>query len=302
MTKYFATVALILTVQFCVAQKVKNATVDDCRQEPWRQALTHKTKSWKKKSKDLSLQLINDSIIDLPGKKVILNKDGFPKQVQSYFSKEMNAYSTSPVNLLFESIHFHFTKKSNGKNVDLRSKGVQFIQRSEKGLVWTCRSISDSLQMDVTGSAKPDGTMQFIVAVTALADIDFKDVVLHIPYQKNVTTYMQGLGVKGGARPELVEWNWKMQNDHAACAWVGNVNAGLQFSLESGQQTHSTKSEDSGITDNWINDNQGGITVGVKGSSMLANIYSGPVGMKKDDIYYYNFDLLVTPLHLCTEW
>ena len=48
----------------------------------------------------------------------------------------------------------------------------------------------------------------------------------------------------------------------------------------------------------WANGGKGGISIAHKGSSILANNYSGKAGLsKKGEILYYNFTLLITPFH-----
>ena len=275
--------------------------------EPWKQTRLQWLNSTLAQDNDViapytPLELVGDTAVNLLGRKIIINKDGFPKQIQTFFTEEMTGFSKEPNSLLYEGIHFHFTRQSNGKNIDLKSSGVSFTERKPGTLKWQATNTSDSLQMDVSASLEFDGFLSYTVKVTALQDMDFKDIVMHIPFQKNMTTYMMGLGQKGGYRPELVDWKWDVANKNQDGAWIGNVNAGLQFSLRDEKyvrplNTNFYLQKPLQLPTSWGNDNKGGIQVGIKGSSMLVNAYNGPRSLKKGEVLYYNFNLLITPFH-----
>ncbi len=59
-----------------------------------------------------------------------------------------------------------------------------------------------------------------------------------------------------------------------------STHTGLQYSLAGAS---------------WNNGGKGGTSIGIKGKSMLVNNYSGACEIKKGDILYYNFNLLITP-------
>jgi hypothetical protein len=250
----------------------------------------------------IALRITGDTAIDLLGRRITISKDGFPKQVQTFFTKEMTGYQTTPNNLLYEAIHFHFTRQSDGKDIKLVNGPIQFTERSAGTVQWQCSSKTDSLQMDVNASLEFDGFMRYTVKVTALNDIDFKDIVMHIPFQKDKADYLMGLGQKGGLRPEKINWKWEVATKNQDGAWIGAVNAGLQYSLRDEKyirplNTNFYLQKPLLLPSSWGNEGKGGIDIGIKGSSMLANNYSGPRSMKKGDTLYYNFTLLITPFH-----
>jgi hypothetical protein len=113
---------------------------------------------------------INGNTVSLLGRKVEVNKDGFPKQIQTYFTPEMTEYAAAPNNLLTEGIHFHFIDAA-GKKINLKSQGVQFTKKEAGTVQWTAVSANDSLQMDVTASLEFDGFMAYTVKVKALQDV-----------------------------------------------------------------------------------------------------------------------------------
>lgn len=245
---------------------------------------------------------VQGTTISLLGRKVELDKNGFPKQIQTFFSPEMTDYTNTPNNLLAENIHFHFVRKSDGKNIKLNDGGIEFTRKQAGTVQWKSTSANDSLQMDITGRLEFDGFMFYTVKVTALKDIDLKDVTMHIPFNKTAATYLMGLGQKGGERPEKFEWKWDVANKNQDGAWLGNVNAGLQYSLRDEKyirplNTNFYLQKPLLLPTSWGNGNKGGVTIGIKGSSMLVNNYTGEREMKKGEIQYYNFTLLITPFH-----
>ncbi len=244
---------------------------------------------------------LNEKTISLLGRKVELNEEGFPKQLQTFFTQEMTGYSEQPNNLLYEPIHFHFTKQ-DGKNLLLKSSGLNFLKQEPGTFEWQALNMNDTLTMQVHGALEFDGFFNFTVKVTALQDVSLKDITMHIPFQKNMAKYMMGLGLKGGERPDPVNWKWDVAAKNQDGAWIGNVNAGLQYSLRDGKyvrplNTNFYLQKPLLLPDSWGNGNKGGITVGIKGSSMLANNYTGERNLKKGDTLYFNFTLLLTPFH-----
>lgn len=245
--------------------------------------------------------LVKNNTVELLGRKVEVNSDGFPKQIQTFFTAGMTEYTDKPNNLLTEALHFHFIKP-DGKNIKLKSQGLQFTKQEPGTVQWTATSANDSLQMEVTASIEFDGFMAYTVKITALQNIDLKDITMHIPFKRDVAKYMMGLGQKGGYRPENFEWKWDVAHKNQDGAWIGNVNAGLQYSLRDEKymrplNTNFYLQKPLVLPSSWGNGDKGGIKVKDDGKAVLANNYSGERKLNKGDVLYYNFNLLITPFH-----
>jgi hypothetical protein len=111
-----------------------------------------------------------------------------------------------------------------------------------------------------------------------------------------------GLGQKGGIRPDSVGWKWEVATKNQDGAWIGAVNAGLQYSLRDENYTRPLNTnfylqKPLLLPSSWANEGKGGISVAQKGPSILANNYSGKRFIKKGQSLYYNFTLLITPFH-----
>ncbi|GGE53262.1 hypothetical protein EV200_102404 [Pedobacter psychrotolerans] len=245
---------------------------------------------------------VNGNVISLLGRKFEINADGFPKQIQTFFNSEMTAYTEKPNNILYEPIHFHFynTPKTQEK---FAASNFQITSKEAGTVKWTASNTSPNLQMDVEGALEFDGYVHYVVKVTALKDVNFSNVDFHIPFEKNSTKYLMGLGEKGGLRPDTVKWKWDVANKNQDAVWIGNVNAGLYYNLRDENyirplNTNFYLQKPLLLPKSWGNDNKGGIQINVKGSSMLADSFTGARSMKKGDVLYYNFNLLITPFHL----
>ncbi|MCX2432698.1 glycoside hydrolase domain-containing protein [Pedobacter sp. GR22-10] len=245
---------------------------------------------------------VDGNVISLLGRKFEINSDGFPKQIQTFFNTEMTGYTDKPNNLLYEPIHFHFynTPKTQEKFIT----GSFQITSKEAGTVkWKANNTSKNLAMDLEGTLEFDGYIHYVIKVTALNDVLFSNVDFHIPFDKSATKYLMGLGEKGGVRPDTVKWKWDVANKNQDAVWIGNVNAGLYYHLRDENyvrplNTNFYLQKPLVLPKSWGNDNKGGIQINIKGSSMLADSFTGARSMKKGDVLYYNFNLLITPFHL----
>lgn len=246
--------------------------------------------------------VMTDSVISLLGRKVGINKDGFPAQIQTFFTEEMTSTTDKPRNLVIEPLHFHFIGAATGKDLKWTSQGWKVTSRDNGKITWHAVNTTAGLQMDVDGSLEFDGHMEYVVKVTATEEVALKDVTFHIPFDTTVARYMMGLNQKGGLRPSIVDWKWDVAHKNQDGAWVGDVNAGLQFTLRDEHyvrplNTNFYLQKPLLLPASWGNDNKGGITLGLKGKSVLANAYTGARTMKKGEVLYYNFNLLITPFH-----
>ncbi len=245
---------------------------------------------------------ISGNSISLLGRKVILDDDGLPKQIQTFFTQEMTGYQSQPNNILKEAIQFHFIKKSDSKNIDLKNDGVKFTMRQPGTVQWESTNTSNDLKMEVEGSLEFDGFLAYTIKVTALNDIDLNNISMQIPFEKQEAKYMMGLGLKGEKRPENFAWKWDVAHKNQDGAWIGNVNAGLQYSLRDENYVRPLNTnfyllKPLLLPSSWGNGTSGGIDVAENGSAIIADNYTGERSMKKGDVLYFNFNLLITPFH-----
>lgn len=245
---------------------------------------------------------VNDNEVDLLGRKIILNPDGFPAQIQTFFTPEMTSIGTSANNLLTAPLAFHFIDNQGKESLKWKTGGLQFTKKEAGTVTWQSTSTSADMQMEVNASLEFDGFLSYTVKFTALRDVTFEDISFKMPMQESASKYLMGLGQKGGLRPDSLLWKWDVAHKNQDGAWIGNVNAGMQFSLRDEKysrplNTNFYLQKPLLLPSSWGNDNKGGIDIFKKGKGVLVNAYSGSRTMKKGDVLYYNFTLLITPFH-----
>jgi hypothetical protein len=217
---------------------------------------------------------VTDKTISIPGKQVILHTDGFPAMIQTSFK------------LITEPIHFHLPAAATHKDIKVKSNELKFTAKKPTKVSWTVINTSDSLNMEVAGSFNSKGELAYLVKFTALNNINLDDIRLHIPFTPEAAKYIKGLGQKAEARPEVVDWKWAAATKGANKVWVGDTNGGLQYELTDNQHKN--------IPASWSNSNKGGIHIEQKGKAILADNYSGDRHLKKGQVLYFNFTMLIT--------
>ncbi len=243
---------------------------------------------------------VSGNTIDLLGRKILLNNDGLPKQIQTFFTEEMTGYTKTPKNILQQS--FHFDAYSDTQKIEWISSGVQFTSEKEGTVKWQSTSTSPSLQMDVSASAEFDGFVSYSIKLIALKDVELSNTNLFIPYNTEAGKYIMGLNLKGESMPDNYNWKWDVATKNQDGAWIGDVNAGMQFSLRDEKYVRPLNTnfyllKPLVLPMSWGNENKGGISISKKNNIVLINNYSGAREMKQGDTLYYNFNLLITPFH-----
>lgn len=239
--------------------------------------------------------------IDLLGRAFQVAKTGFPGQIESFFTTRMTSIGDSGRNLLTEPVHFHFTK-TNGKQIAFTPGKLQFTQASEGTVAWTVDNQSAELDMLVNGSLEFDGFVNYTVRVAALQDVGLSNVSLHLPMVPAASKYIMGLGYEGQQTPATVDWKWQVATKNQDGAWLGDVNAGLQYSLRDEHyvrplNTNFYLQKPLLLPVSWGNEGKGGIKMGMKGAAYLVDNYTGARSLRKGDTLYFNFRLLITPFH-----
>lgn len=219
--------------------------------------------------------VVKEKSINLPGKQLDLNRDGLPAMIQTSF------------NLVTEPIHFHVVNGKNHKDIKWKSGAFNYTTQKPDKVSWAVKNTSDSLNMDVDGLIKADGKLTYTVKITALNDINLDNIRMHIPFTPEAAKFVKGLGQKEELRPNAIDWKWSADKTAEAKVWVGDVTGGLQFELTDNQHKQ--------IPASWANAGNGGIHIEQKGKAILADNYSGEHHLKKGDVLYYNFSLLITP-------
>lgn len=245
---------------------------------------------------------VNKRGIDLLGRRMYVGDNGFPLQILSFFNSEMTGYNTSPSRIFTGPVQFNITKQGASNAMAWKNKGLQFVKKEPGTVSWKAENYNTDLKQEVNATLEFDGFIMYTVKLIAQNDINLKDIAMILPFTKNASKYMMGLGQKGGYRPATFEWKWDVAHKNQDGAWIGNVNMGLQYSLRDEKyvrplNTNFYLQKPLLLPASWGNDNKGGINIYEENNSINVNNYSGERSMKKGDTLFYNFTFLITPFH-----
>ena len=265
------------------------------------------------------------------GREVRLHASGFPGRITSFFPEEMTSVAgtgrevlSAPVRLVVED--------SAGVEVPWRHGGVRFTRRLPGAALWEARSTADrrtsgpeggaaALAMDVRAQMDFDGNIEYTVALSATRTTPVRDVRLEIPYADEVARYLMGMGRRGGARPDTMSWRWGVAQRNQDAAWIGDVNAGMQFTLKDERYVRPLNTNFYTLRPlvapaSWSNGGRGGCTFGPpdgrtggpsdgrtggpsdrRTGTYLVTCFSGERTIAAGDTLFFNLRLLITPFH-----
>ena len=273
--------------------------------EPWKQTrLTWLNSTMAQQNQVIKPYLplkVQGNTISLLGRKLTLGSNGFPSQINTYFTEEMTSIGAIPNHVLSQPFQFNVKDKA-GKVEKWKAGQLKIIQPEPGTVTWKSTSTNSDVSINVSGRIEFDGFINYQVKVTALHDIDLNDIQMVIPLSHDASHYMMGLNEKGGKLPDTYEWHWDVAHKNQDGAWVGNVNAGLQFSLRDDKyvrplNTNFYLAKPLVLPASWGNEGKGGININANPNGANVTSYSGERSMKKGEVQYYNFTLMITPFH-----
>jgi len=273
--------------------------------EPWKQTrLTWLNSSMGQKNDVIKpyipLKLAGNTI-SLLGRKLTIADNGLPAQVETYFTEEMTSIGKLPRQILKSPFQW-VVKDKTGTAIKWTTTKPVFNDVEPGQVSWSSISRSASLLMKVKGGIEFDGFMHYRIQMIALKNIDLNDIAMVIPFKKDVAQYMMGLNLKGSKMPAAYSWKWDVAHKNQDGAWVGDVNAGLQFSLRDQHyvrplNTNFYLQKPLLLPVSWGNNGEGGIDISENKDKTDVNCYSGKRSMKKGDTLYYDINLMITPFH-----
>lgn len=237
--------------------------------------------------------------VDILGRSVTLNELGFPSAIESRFAIEMTHLTEKPRQILSGPVTL--TASRAGAAPEPWKPGpLTFTKRAPGAAAWKSDATSGPFSMQTTAQMEFDGNIEFSVKVSAREATSLDDVRLEIPVAADVARYVMGLGFKGGKRPAAFDWKWEVKNNQDS-AWVGDINAGLQFTLKDDKyvrplNTNFYTLKPLVMSVSWYNGGRGGCRLAEKdASTYLVSCFSGARTMAAGETLHFNFRLLVTP-------
>ncbi len=244
---------------------------------------------------------VDKNRISLLGRTLVIGKDGLPEQIETYFTPEMTGLRPQPNRILAAPMQFRISA-ADGSTIKMSNTGQWTMARSPGTVNWSTQNRSAEVDMQVSASLEFDGFAYYTVKLVARKAVSLNDIALEMPFNNAAATYMMGLGQKGGYRPDDFNWKWEVATKNQDGAWIGAVNAGLQYSLRDEHyvrplNTNFYLQKPLLLPSSWGNANKGGITITRNQETVLVNNYSGGRTMEAGDSLFFNFTLLITPFH-----
>jgi hypothetical protein len=244
---------------------------------------------------------VSGNDLSILGRKIRLSQDGLPTSIDSSFSIEMTGFQKQSRSILAAPIKF-LVEDSQGVTKGLSSAKFEFVKKSAGVVEWKSKAKLSALDATISGKLEFDGSIDYTVAIKSEKPFDVRDIRLELPLARDVARYAMGLGLKGEAAPEHFSWKWDVEHNQDS-AWIGDVNAGLQFSLRDDKyvrplNTNFYHSKPLIMPQSWDNQGKGGCRLDAKNNTTYGVVcYSGQRTFAAGETQYYNFRLLVTPFH-----
>ncbi len=292
------TMALSLVVRDEVAR-------DGGAHEPWTQTRLKWLNSTLAQQNDViapytPLQVTGQRI-DLLGRRITLGASGLPASIQTFFTDAMTAIGPSPTDVIARPIGL-VAERADGTAIAWTTSAPAFTSITPGTVVWTATSASPDLELEVEGTLEFDGFLSCTMALTATRDVDLGDVRLELPYTAEASTYLMGLGQKGGRRPAALDWRWDVARKNQDGAWIGGVNAGLFFSLRDERyvrplNTNFYLQKPLVLPASWGNAGRGGITLAERDGVTDVRAFSGARRLRAGERLRFDVQFIVTPFH-----
>ncbi len=288
-----------LPVSLNVSSVVIPASGDD---EPWR----HSRLRWLNSGIAMDDELVtpftpvevDGNRVSVLGRRVTVGRNGFPAAIESFFSYEMTHLDDAPRRVVSAPVRL-VVEDAGGNTLSWEGEGFRYTRQNAGVAMWDARNVSGALVMDVHGAMEFDGNIEFRVALQATEAVTLADVRLEIPVAADVAKYMMGMGYKGGFRPAAFDWQWDVEHNQDG-AWVGDVNAGLQFSMRDDRyvrplNTNFYLRKPLIMPASWENEGQGGCRMSEEGDAFMVRCFSGHRTMQTGEVQHYDFRLALTP-------
>ncbi len=293
--------ATTLPIDLTVAAAAITAAGDD---EPWR----HSRLRWLDSMIALDDEVVapyepvrvDGDTVSILGRTIRVGEDGLPAAIDSYFPYEMTSVGETPRAVLAAPVGLEVVD-SQGDALKFESSGPALRSRADGLATWTTTRIAGDVSMHVAARAEFDGMVAYEIAIGASADTAVSDIRLHIPIKRDVARYMMGMGRPGGERPASFDWTWDVERNQDG-AWIGDVNAGLQFSMADEHyqrplNTNFYQQKPLVMPGSWDNGGKGGCRMRETGDAYEVTCFSGERVLRAGEALRFDFKLLITPFH-----
>ena len=240
---------------------------------------------------------VDGQTLSILGRDVVLDDNGLPAEIRSWFTPEMTGLAATPEPILARPITLR-PETVEGSEAWISRPFT--VERPSRGrATWTVESVSNRFELKLDGALEYDGMLDYRLELTAREAVELTDVALLVELVPDAARWMLGLGRRGGNRPETFDWTWKVEN-HQEGLWLGNVHKGLQYvlrdeSYERPLNTNFYQQKPLNLPTSWHNGGAGGIRLESGTDAMTLRNYSGPRRLEAGETLHFNVRFLITP-------
>lgn len=240
----------------------------------------------------------NDKTFKILGREFSIDDFGFPKDIKTFYNPSVTKITPTGKSII--SSAFRFIVQKDNADESWIPQGVKFTKQVDGSVEWVAVNTNDDFELTVNGKIDFDGFVSYKLSLKAKKAVNVSDIRLEVPYSKQASQYILGLGNKGGVRPAAIDWKWDVAHKNQDAIWMGDVNAGLYVELHDDKylrplNTNFYLQRPLVLPESWGNSNNGGIKVEEKGNDVLLTAYSSSRTMTEQEVQHYDFNLLITP-------
>lgn len=241
----------------------------------------------------------SQNTISYLGGEIRLSSEGFPESIVTNYDESNRLDRGVRNEILAEGIRLLIETDNGVEN--LKTGRLKITGQTEAGLAWKTELHNRNFSVQINGEFGFDGFFHYDCEVKSLKHCHVKDIRLETAYTDYASAYCMGLGHRGGFRPQDgIDWKWGV-NKHQDKIWMGNVNAGLNFTFMDENYVRPLVNIYYGLgklrlPSSWGNENKGGIRISERRGKVKLEAYSGRREMKRGETLHYNFNMLITPV------
>lgn len=235
---------------------------------------------------------IKDNVVKILGREILLNSNGLPKQVNSFFDEGIQIKDSAQKSLFAKPCDFII-----GSDALICSdfEYHAFNNRIETVAI----SNNEQYNAKVKSVLRYDGQLEYSVAINPIADFIADSVSLNFYINKNCADLMHGLGHRASAAENLnFKWDVDKQQD---CIFTGSVNCGMRVKFKAENYKRPLinifyKNLPLVVpTTTWDNNSLGSINVSVEKEFVKLTAETGSIKFEKGILKSFNFELHITP-------
>ncbi|MEO6445685.1 MAG: glycoside hydrolase domain-containing protein [Gemmatimonadaceae bacterium] len=257
---------------------------------------------------------VSGTTVQVLGRSLTFGADGLPTAIRSFFTPGNTSIGTAARDVLASPVRL-VVRDSAGRELAWSGPDATVTRRAPGAVAWEASRTSGPLSLRLQAQIEFEGTTEFTVTLRA-SQATTADVRLEIPMKADAARYMMGLGQKGGVRPDSFHWQWDVEKKNQDAAWLGDVNAGLQFTLRDEHyvrplNTNFYLSKPLVLPTSWGNGGQGGCDIvgppaaevareareapGAARATVLVACHGGAHTLQAGDSLRFDFRLMITP-------